>query len=96
MIFVHVMVDSETSLFMETLKLTSFGLDGAEFRGEPRGRMGERDRPSFNRSEGVENSSERVIVVENQFIRGGRVVRVRYRCDGGGEGVKIYGLDITE
>ena len=39
--------------------------------------MGERDRPSFNRSEGVENSSERVIVVENQFIRGGRVVRVR-------------------
>ena len=91
MIFVHVMVDSETRLFMEALKLTSFGLDGAEFRGEPRGRMGEQDR-----SEGVENGSKRVIVVENQFIRGGRVVWIRYRCDGGGEGVRIYGLDITE
>ena len=89
-------MDSKTSLFMETLELTAFRLHGAEFRGKPRGRIGKRNSPSFNRSEGVENGRERVIVVKNQFIGGGREVRVRYRSDGGGEGEGVNGFDVAE
>lgn len=46
-------MDSKAIFFIESLQPSTGSLQGAELKGEPGGRMGERDRPGFDGSETV-------------------------------------------
>jgi len=47
---VHLFMNSESGFGGKPLQLTSFGFQLAEVRGEPGGRVGERDSPGFEGS----------------------------------------------
>lgn len=48
---IHVFVDGETGFPVESFKLSGFGFDGTEIRGEPGSRPSEVNRAGFDRSE---------------------------------------------
>ena len=65
-VFVGFMVDGVSRSFIEPLQALTSGLKGMELNGEPGGKMGKGDSPSFKRGKGVKTAGDSSITVGHQ------------------------------